>query len=239
MRIIRKGKLSQLTTMPRLFPVNCYLVEEDEGVTLIDAGLAISAKGIMDAIDDKEGSKPLTRIILTHAHGDHVGALDILKSAYPEATVFISSRDDRLLRGDVSLDIDEPQSPIRGDIPKKICTRADVLLEDGDLVGSLRVISTPGHTPGSISLMDTRSGALIAGDAFQVRGGVAVSGVMSLRFPFPALATWNKEKALCSAKRLANLKPTLLAVGHGEMIDNPLEIMMNAIDKADRKLNGK
>ncbi|MBA9084836.1 glyoxylase-like metal-dependent hydrolase (beta-lactamase superfamily II) [Fontibacillus solani] len=238
MRIIRKGKLSQLTTMPRLFPVNCYLVEEDEEVTLIDAGLAISAKGIMDALD-KEGSKPLTRIILTHAHGDHVGALDILKSAYPEATVFISSRDDRLLRGDVSLDIDEPQSPIRGDIPKKICTRADVLLEDGDLVGSLRVISTPGHTPGSISLIDTRSGALIAGDAFQVRGGVAVSGVMSLRFPFPALATWNREMALTSAKRLVDLKPALLAVGHGEMIDKPVDIMMKAIYKADKKLNGK
>ncbi|MNN21608.1 putative metallo-hydrolase YflN [compost metagenome] len=236
MRIIRKGKLSQLTTMPRLFPVNCYLVEEDEGVTLIDAGLAISAKGIINAIDIV-GSKPLTRIILTHAHGDHVGALDILKSAYPVATVFISSRDDRLLRGDISLDPDELQFPIKGDIPKKISTRADVLLEEGNLVGSLRVISTPGHTPGSISLIDTRSGALIAGDAFQIRGGVAVSGMMSLRFPFPALATWNKELALISAKRLVDLKPTLLAVGHGEMIDNPVDIMKKAIDKADKKLN--
>ncbi|MNO37064.1 putative metallo-hydrolase YflN [compost metagenome] len=236
MRMIRNGKLTQLTTMPRLFPVNCYLFEEDEGVTLIDAGLAISAKGIMNAIDGL-GSKPLTRIILTHAHGDHVGALDILKSAYPEAKVFISSRDNRLLRGDVSLDADEPQFPIKGDVPKKISTRADILLEDGDLVGSLRVISTPGHTPGSISLLDTRSGALIAGDAFQVRGGVAVSGVMSLSFPFPALATWDKGTALSSAKRLAGLKPALLAVGHGEMIENPFDIMMKAIDKADKKIN--
>ncbi|MNE38306.1 hypothetical protein D3C80_1322000 [compost metagenome] len=59
---------------------------------------------------------------------------------------------------------------------------------------------------------------------------------MSLRFPFPALATWNKELALSSAKRLADLKPALLAVGHGEMIENPFDIMMKAIDKADKKI---
>lgn len=235
MRIIRKDKLIQLTTMPRLFPVNCYLVEEDDGVTLIDAALPFSAKGIKQALKN-EANKPLTRIILTHAHGDHVGALDQLKAEYPEATVFISSRDNRLLQGDATLDIDEPQSPIRGDLPKGITTKADVLLNDGDIVGSLRVIASPGHTPGSISLLDVRSGALIVGDAFQVRGGIAVSGMLSLRFPFPALATWNKELALSSAKRLADLKPLLLAVGHGEMIEHPVEVMTQAIVKASNKM---
>ncbi|MNW59251.1 putative metallo-hydrolase YflN [compost metagenome] len=165
-----------------------------------------------------------------------MGALDQLKAEYPEATVFISSRDNRLLQGDATLDIDEPQSPIRGDLPKGITTKADVLLNDGDIVGSLRVIASPGHTPGSISLLDVRSGALIVGDAFQVRGGIAVSGMLSLRFPFPALATWNKELALSSAKRLANLKPSLLAVGHGEMIEHPVEVMTQAIVKASNKM---
>lgn len=237
MRMIRKGNIIQLSFLPRIFPVNCYLVEEEEQVTLVDAALPYSAEGITKAIEKMCG-KPLTRIVLTHAHEDHIGSLDRLKLMHPEASVSISTRDSRLLQGDVTLDEDEPQTPIRGGIPKGITTKPDVLLEEGDLIGSLQVIATPGHTPGSISLWDTRSGALIAGDAFQVRGGVAVSGSMQVWFPFPALATWNKQKALQSARKMVNLKPTMLAVGHGNLIENPVQLMSKAIAKAEKVLNG-
>lgn len=236
MRIIRKGNIIQLSFLPRIFPVNCYLVEENEQVTLVDAALPYSAVGITKAVERVCG-KPLTRIILTHAHEDHIGSLDRLKSMHPEVSVCISSRDSRLLQGDVTLNADEPQTPIRGGIPKDITTKPDVLLEEGDFVGSLQVIATPGHTPGSISLLDTRSGALIAGDAFQVRGGIAVSGIMQVWFPFPALATWNKQKALQSAQKMVNLKPTMLAVGHGNIIENPVQFMNKAIVEAEKALN--
>lgn len=46
MRLTREGHLLQLTWMPRLFPVNCYLVEEADGLTLIDAALPFSVQGI-------------------------------------------------------------------------------------------------------------------------------------------------------------------------------------------------
>ncbi|WP_410772231.1 MBL fold metallo-hydrolase [Fontibacillus sp. BL9] len=235
MRILRKDKLIQITFMPRMFPVNCYLIEEEEGVTLIDAALPYSAKGILRAVADTTG-KPLTRIILTHGHDDHVGALDAIKGKYPNIPVYISARDARLLEGDLSLDNDESQTPIRGGVPKKVTTRADVLLAEGDRVGSLQVIYSPGHTPGSISLLDTRSGALVVGDAFQTRGGIAVSGVMRPLFPFPAMATWNVETALRSARKLADLKPSLLAAGHGRMISSPAGDMERAIGQAEIKL---
>lgn len=82
MRFIRKNTVYQLTFLPRFFPVNCYLIEEDEELTLIDAALPYSAKGILKAAEDL--GKPITRILLTHAHEDHVGALDALKTESSE-----------------------------------------------------------------------------------------------------------------------------------------------------------
>lgn len=230
MRVIKEGYLYQLTFMPRVFPVNCYFIEEEDGLTLIDAALPNSAKAILQAAD-KIG-KEIKRIILTHAHGDHIGALDELKAKL-DVPVYISARDSRLLAGDTSLDSTEPQTPIRGGIPKNIKTRPDTLIKEGDEIGPLLAISTPGHTPGSMSFLDQRTNMLVAGDAFQTRGGTAVSGVTIPWFPFPAMATWNKETALQSARKITELKPTLLAVGHGELLRNPAAHIEKAIHKAE------
>lgn len=235
MRITRQDHLLQLSFMPRIFPVNCYLVEEEESLTLIDAALPYSVKGVSKTVSQL--GKPLTNIVLTHAHGDHVGALDGLKEMYPEVKLSISVRDAKLLRGDTSLESGEPPFKIRGSVPKRIKTVPDVLLAEGDRIGSLQVVSTPGHTPGSISLLDTRSGALIAGDAFQARGGIAVSGTLVPLFPFPAMATWHKESALASARKVASLKPALLAVGHGRMAVHPAQLIARAITEAERSLS--
>lgn len=221
----------QLTFFPVILPVNCYLVEEKDGLTLIDAALTKSGPAIRKAAE--QIGKPITRIMLTHAHGDHVGALDELKQTISDAEVYISRRDSRLLSGDGSLERDEPQTPIRG-IPKGIKTLPDVLLEDGDRIGSLTAISSPGHTPGSMSFLDQRSGVLIAGDAFQLRGGIAVAGKLRPMFPFPAMATWDKRTACESARKLVGYNPSLLAVGHGNMLENPTAAMLQAIDQMER-----
>ncbi|NOV02589.1 MBL fold metallo-hydrolase [Paenibacillus planticolens] len=233
MKITQSGFLYQVAFMPRFFPVNCYLVEEENELTLVDAALPFSVKGILEAA--ARIGKPITRIVLTHAHGDHVGALDGLKNVLPQAKVYISRRDAKLLAGSKELEAGEPNLPIKGDVPKSVRTKPDVLLEEGDRIGSLQAITAPGHTPGLMAFLDVRSRALIAGDAFQVRGGVAVSGLMKLWFPFPAMATWNKELSLESARKLRGLAPSVLAVGHGMMIEQPLAAMDRAIEEAARK----
>ncbi|MGF9978293.1 MBL fold metallo-hydrolase [Viridibacillus arvi] len=233
MRVTKIGTVFQLSFMPRIFPVNCYLVEEENELTLIDAALPFSTKGIIDAA--KSIGKPITRIVLTHAHNDHIGALDALKELLPNAQVSISSRDALLLDGNSILLPSEKNTPIRGGLPKNIKTKPDLLLEDGDSIGSLEVIATPGHTPGSITLFDTRNRSLIAGDALITRGKVVVSGLMNPLFPFPALATWDKHIALESAKKLIGYKPSLLAVGHGNMLEQPRTKMEQAIAEAELK----
>lgn len=233
MKITKTGTLVQLSFMPRIFPVNCYFVEEENSLTLIDAALPYSAKSIGNAA--KKIGKPITRIILTHAHQDHIGALDTLKELLPDCQVCISSRDALLLAGNSSLLPHEKNTPIRGGLPKNIKTKPDVLLEEGNRIGSLEVIATPGHTPGSITLFDTRNKSLIAGDAFVTIGNLAVSGMMNPLFPFPALATWDKHTALESAKKVIDYKPSLLAVGHGKMLEQPQELLALAIAKAEMK----
>lgn len=219
MRVSKHNHVFQLTFFPTLFPVNCYIVEEEQELTLIDTALPNSYKKILPFV--REFNKPITKIVLTHAHGDHIGSLDALKNALPEAKVYISKRDARILNGDHSIDKEEEPYPLRGGLPKNIVTKPDVLLQDGDLIGSLTSIRMPGHTPGSMAFMDRRDRSLIAGDAFQTRGGLAVSGQAKLLFPFPAMATWNKEVALESAKRILALNISLLAVGHGSILKNP------------------
>lgn len=112
MRITQEGNLLQLTWMPGWFPVNCYLVVEEQELTLIDAAMSFSVQGILRTA--AKLNLPLTRIVLSHAHGDHVGALDELKKRLPDAVVYISERDAALLGGDRSLRQGEPQTPIKG-----------------------------------------------------------------------------------------------------------------------------
>lgn len=225
--------LTQMTRFPHVFPVNVYLVREDDGLTLIDTAIPGSAKPIIEAA--KAVGMPIRRIVLTHAHADHAGGLDELHTLLPEAEVLISARDARFLAGDMRLDADEPQAKPRGAY-QTVKTTPTRLLHDGDTVGSLLVVASPGHTPGHTALLDQRDHSLIAGDAFQTRGGLAVSGTVRWMFPFPAIATWHKPTALESARRLRALEPSRLAVGHGEVLEQPQAKMDAVIGEAAKAL---
>ncbi|MFP3410557.1 MBL fold metallo-hydrolase [Bacillus sp. SIMBA_074] len=237
MKVIKVGTVHQIAFLPRLFPINCYFVEEEKGLTLIDAALPFCAKKILEAA--RKIGKPITNIIITHAHDDHIGALDAIKQELPDVPVYISNRDARLLEGDMELQKGERNTPIKVGVSKKIKTIPDILLQEGDKIGSLVAIGAPGHTPGSMAFLDTRNDALIVGDAFQTRGGVAVAGQLNWLFPFPMFGTWDAEVSLTSAQKLLDYKPSILATGHGKMIKDPLPQMQRAIEDAKRNLTRK
>jgi glyoxylase-like metal-dependent hydrolase (beta-lactamase superfamily II) len=172
---------------------------------------------------------PIKRIVLTHAHGDHIGSLDALVQALPDAEVIISTRDARPLAGDKSLEPGEPGNNIgRGSFPgaKTVPTRT---VNAGDRIGSLEVVASPGHTPGHVALLDTRDRTLICGDAYSTLGGVATTAKGNWRFPLPAYAAWHKPTGLESAKALRKLDPARLAPGHGKIVEGPSSKMDAAI----------
>jgi glyoxylase-like metal-dependent hydrolase (beta-lactamase superfamily II) len=224
---------NNLVQLTHLGFINCYLVREEDGFTLIDTALESCAEPIIQAA--KQFGAPIVRIVLTHGHDDHTGALDKLHELLPEAEVAITARDARFLAGDMSLDADEPKDKLRGGwhVHK---TRPSRLLHDSDRMGSLEVIATPGHTPGHAAFLDLRDRSLIAGDAFQTMGGVAVAGTLKPLFPLLALGTWCKPLSLDSARKLRALEPSRLAVGHGRVLDGPLTEMDRAIEVMARAL---
>ncbi len=212
----------------RLGLVNAYLVEEDDGLTLVDTMLPRSGKAVRSAAEAL--GRPIVRIALTHAHGDHVGSLDDLAGALPGVEVLISGRDARLLAKEKVLDPGEP-GKLRGSYPGAE-TRPTRTVEAGDRIGSLEVVAAPGHTPGHVAFLDVRDHTLYCGDAYSTLGGVATSAKPNPRFPLPGLATWHRPTALESARALRALDPARLAPGHGQVVEQPGAAMDAAIAKA-------
>lgn len=221
-----------LYKLTRMWAFNCFLVREEDGFTLVDTNLSGSAQQILAAAQAL--GAPIVRIALTHAHVDHVGSLDVLHERLPQAEVLITARDARFMTGDHSLDPEEPQDKLRGGYP--ICTTKPTrTIAPGDMVGSLEVIASPGHTPGHVAFLDRRDRTLIAGDAYQTRGGIAVAGVIQPLFPLPGWSYWSRAVSLQSAEALRKLEPARLAVGHGPVLEAPLAAMDHAIAVARRR----
>lgn len=133
------------TLVVGMIRANCYLIWNDTACVLIDPG---DDEQRIEAAVEQVG-KPLKAILLTHGHFDHVGAVKALTKRYPQVPVMIGAEDEELLL--------EPERVYRGmlsHIPDKLHLQADRLLADGDTIDisgmHFTVISTPGHTKGSV-----------------------------------------------------------------------------------------
>ncbi len=235
-------KISEFSLQIRRFNLmNCYLVREDDGLTLIDTAMG-AARIVMEA--SRQLDQPIRRILLTHAHIDHVGSLDVLKQMIPDAQILAGTRESQLLaeaaRGvkpkDMTLLPDEPQTPVKGTF-KKLKSLPDTLVKDSDSIGSLRVVDTPGHTPGHLSFFDVRDGSLYAGDALTTFQEVRLPFDPPWFFPLTKPATWHHETSLASAQRLATVDFAHVLAGHGPAAGNGIAALQNAIARAQKKLD--
>ena len=137
---------------------NSYLVEDNDSCILIDPGA--DGEKILSLI--QEENLTLEKIILTHGHFDHIGAVEYLREG-TGAKIFVHSEDKEYL-----MDEKKNLSFFTGDLIEPFT--ADNLMEDGDMVGKFRVIHTPGHTPGSICLYNEDEGVLFSGDTIFKNG---------------------------------------------------------------------
>jgi len=194
-----------------MIPFRVWVVVEADGVTLVDAGMPFIAKGILTFIEEL-GAGPLKRIVLTHGHSDHVGAIQKImeKNSVP---LFAHRIEIPYMQG-------EQLYPRRKKLEKNVpagLAQPMAETEEGRLaaIGGLRPFLTPGHSPGHVVYYHEQDQVLLAGDLFTSKKG-------KLHRPMP-MFTADMAEALKSSQIVRELRPVQLEVCHGKPVKNPAE----------------
>jgi len=181
--------------------VNFYIYSQDGFALCIDTGMKIRNLG-KELRKIGLVSEDVSHIFLTHTDSDHVGGI----SAFPGAKIYISELEEQIINGKTR----------RSPLMRNTLIRSDyVKLKDNQTVsiGPIEVlaISTPGHTPGSMSYLINRS-TLFAGDTIYLKKGKATTGNRFFNMDV------NTQKQ--SIKKLAQLQDiSMLFTGHSGMTD--------------------
>ncbi|MDP5276254.1 MBL fold metallo-hydrolase [Chengkuizengella axinellae] len=201
------------------FPIHVWIVVEEDGVTLVDAGMPVMSKGILNFIDELKAG-PLKRIVLTHGHGDHVGAIEkILK--VNSVPVFAHSSEFPYMEGDMPY----PRRKKAAESVKKGVAQPLPTNDKGELLamGQLVPYHTPGHAPGHVVYYHKQDQVILAGDLFTSKNG-------KLHRPIP-MFTADMQEAVRSSEVVRQLKPVRLEVCHGNPVFNPVDHLDEYIAK--------
>ena len=169
-----------------------------DGWTLVDTGLASSVGRIRDALGALgSGPEDLKRIFLTHQHDDHTGGLRGLLEWAPNAEVGASLHEAEVISG--RREKDPFANPVLRRLTRNVklpTAPVGKALREGDHVGGFRIVATPGHTLGHVSLLRDGDGLLFTADALGRMPRKLRVGVRKALCADPALAKRSAEKLL-------------------------------------------
>ncbi|QAS51734.1 MBL fold metallo-hydrolase [Halobacillus litoralis] len=209
--------------------------EGAEDWVLVDCGIGHYSKRIMEAAEKRYGGQPPQAIILTHGHFDHVGSAKKLADhwrvpiyIHPMEMDYVTGKRDYPV-GDATVGggLFAIMSPFFPTDPVDLSKYIHPIPNDGNLpfLKEWRVIHTPGHTPGHISLFRDKDRTLITGDAFitvKQESSLAVFIQHQHVHGPPAYFTHNWNEAEKSVQKLAKLNPAVAVTGHGLPMEDEL-----------------
>jgi glyoxylase-like metal-dependent hydrolase (beta-lactamase superfamily II) len=208
--------------------VNCYLVQTGAGFVLVDTGGPNARSALSHALVSA-GCLPggLALIVLTHGDSDHCGNARYLRQAF-ETRIALHPADFGMVeRGDMSFNRRRARLLFRFiallglGLPRSDCFTPDLALDDGlDLAPlgiAARVIHTPGHSAGSVSLL-TAEDDLLCGDLLANHRSPRLNRLMD-----------DPAAGMASAERLQQLDVRMVYPGHGD----PFSLARLGTDGAD------
>ncbi|MGI8885075.1 MAG: MBL fold metallo-hydrolase [Pyrinomonadaceae bacterium] len=236
--------------------VNVYLIKEDP-LTLIDVGpKTVEAAAVLRKKLQQNGVQfsDIRRIVLTHAHEDHCGLAKQVRDEAKNAEIYVHTWETGHLFGRLARE-EHRKLMNRSGVPAKVFDEMQTMYQDISLLtdaltdgefsdlrdemeiefagGSLKVLHTPGHTPGSCSFIREANRTLIAGDC--VLKGITPNPVISPD-PFDAEKRFaSLAEYLVSLAKIRSYSPTLIYGGHGEPIDDYEEIFNRYVRSIDER----
>jgi glyoxylase-like metal-dependent hydrolase (beta-lactamase superfamily II) len=190
---------------PVTIEVRCFVVVGTGGVVLVDTGPPGAGEAIGSAIARVGATwSDVTDIVLTHRHFDHVGGLAESAELASGAAVWAGADDAREIQF-------EGRRTVRP-------------LEDGDVVGDLRVLHTPGHTPGHLSLLLETASLLVIGDLVGSTDGALDFG--------PSAFTADSALSRQSLRRMVDLQTDRILFSHGEEVPNAGAAIRQLLDRS-------
>ena len=186
--------------------INVYLAAD----VLIDTATRLAGRRILHQIEDR----PLSLVALTHVHPDHQGAVAQVCGAR-RVPLACHADDVDAMEGRRPVQEKNPDNPIvrlerrfwEGP-PRKV----DRVLREGDEVAGFRVIQAPGHARGEVIFFRESDRVAIAGDVINTIN--VFTGIPGVRQP-PVMYTLDPEENRRSIRKLLDLRPSLVCVGHG------------------------
>jgi len=191
---------------------NSYIIAREK-LTIIDTGLPGSGKKILAYIKDEIHRNPqeIEAIVITHYHMDHTGGIKAIRAAAPGAKIAVHQKEADYVSGKIQPPI---HKGLRGVFLRLVTAvmnpgffSPDIILNDGDQIGDLVCVYLPGHTSGSIGLLDKSARAFFCGDTLRSDGNHLLRG--------PEQFTMDLKEETQSLEKIASLDFDILLVGHG------------------------
>jgi glyoxylase-like metal-dependent hydrolase (beta-lactamase superfamily II) len=183
--------------------VSAYVLVRGGEAVVVDTGVAGSADEIETALGDIGlGWPDVGHVVLTHKHSDHAGSAEAVLAAASGAKGYAGA----------------------ADLASITAPRSLMAVADGATVAGLRIVATPGHTLGHVSVLDEANGILVAGDALGTVGGTLAGS--NPQFTEDAAA------AKATVIKLGDLRFETLLVGHGDPIEGGASAQVKALGQA-------